>query len=349
MNIILAWLWTIWRWSRALYVFGWRALYDHYRLLRVPHACNACHRQTLPLEAFWDCTQCLEYNLCDSCCGDARHPHEMVREVLPLVVASCHYTTPISTAEALDASLLLFHTRRCIGAREEGNSSGSYKWTSYADVRIAAHAIGHQLASFTSTPGDFAALLCAVTTEWVLSDLACILKGVPLVLLHRSTTVQQLCHVLSSVRVTVIVASQHVKASLFQSLTDTPHHTVRDVIWVDDSEDSYNNAGGCVAEPSITSHVWGDVMTAGRVDSSFRVASISPDAIVKLLPSSGTTGTLPKLTVVTERMARPSVVDGTVKASRSEDACTVLYVYEVSLTPSSEVPRSVSSPVPYIA
>jgi long-subunit acyl-CoA synthetase (AMP-forming) len=122
--------------------------------------------------------------------------------------------------------------------------------------------------------------------------------------------------------------------------------SVKSVVWIEDDEEAYNHAFShehsnnnnnnnnkeeetvFPAAYNVSEHSWGQVRTLGSSSSSSssrkspstrgaqeevfptrRVLTTRGDDIVKLLPTSGTTGGLkPKLVVITESMLRPTVI-----------------------------------------
>jgi acyl-coenzyme A synthetase/AMP-(fatty) acid ligase len=168
------------------------------------------------------------------------------------------------------------------------------------------------------------------------------LKGIGVVLFHRATQAEALAHVLKlAPTLTVLVLSRHLRHILIAAqkiLSDNADavRMVRHVIFIDDHIDAHAQVttateGGQDLPECWREHSWNEALELGR---SFDAASIGtpstkvvkPDSIVKLLPSSGSTG-LPKLIVVTEEMLRTKVL-AAARAKRPLAGVVVVYAYE---------------------
>jgi non-ribosomal peptide synthetase component F len=318
------------RWATAYATIGPRQLAFHYASQRKVHGCLACGRLRLPHEVYFVCGQCDDWELCEVC-HDARarkHDHRLYPEVQPQAVDTTPLAAARCTAEILAGSFELYAPRPCLGwrARTADGYHAEYSWLSYAAAGEAALAVGAGLevllsegaetAVARSPHGRFVGVFGAVCVEWMLADYACALKGLPVVLCHRSTTAEQLAHILSEAHVAALVTSTHLLSVVRHAAARVDGAPwLRHVIVYDDDCEAYAmhaeahaQAGrdGCAPPPTLkwSEHSWAAVRELGALQPTrvrSRVAHVTPETLVKLLPSSGSTG-LPKLVVVTVRL-----------------------------------------------
>lgn len=343
-------VWNMWRWGNALKVFGFKILFSHYRLMRYPHVCCICSRQTLPHESFYSCKICKNYNICEYCVSyQSQHCHHFYKDTLPLIVDSSDIWRANTTAECLEMAFQMYSVRQCLGWRATSSDHsidlGGYEWLTYKEVHLQAHSIGTGMKLLPCEKVQFVGLLCGMCREWIITDLACTLKGLPLVPMHRSTTVEQLLHIMDQVDMSIIILSVHLAHVLLEVLKRSDVCSVQHVILVDDcsnvstntptngqpsgqpsSEPCGQSTGQPFEQPSIPCPLdsllsvqlsqqfeafncvvtsWDHVLSSGhRVSARTRmeVFIAPPDHICKLLPSSGASGVVPKLTILLENM-----------------------------------------------
>jgi long-chain acyl-CoA synthetase len=341
------------------------AVTTHLRLAREVRACILCVRLTVPGDTFYSCGVCEDrHDICARCHDDsralgvgerssraefARHP--MHREVLPLLVETTSLAAARSTAGALVMAFQLYRERRCLGTRRAapGAGFGEYEWLTYGQTLEAALSFGAGLRALLpreseAGPAPLVGVLGAVCADWLVSDYGCALKGLGVVLMHRATGAAQLCHILRSTGLRALIISRHLRHVLGEALLLAPETgaALLRIIWLDDSADAHAQAVACGGDTDHTElstgaseHQWADVAQHGAEQpASARrrvVDSLDGDAIVKLLPSSGTTGGAPKLTVVTEATLWHKLM-GTASrsgAGRSMAGTVVVFAYEV--------------------
>ena len=150
-------------------------------------------------------------------------------------------------------------------------------------------------------------LLGAISKPWFLTDFACTLAGVPLVTMHRATNEKTLAHLLDQSGLTLLVASHHL-AGVFQgAMSLAGRCQLKTLVWLEDDLEGYGLQTSQIHQGmplEALGHCrqmkWTDLLRLGAsVPKQQEVGVRNPKAIIKLLPSSGSTG-LPKLVPVTE-------------------------------------------------
>lgn len=335
------------RWTTAYAIIGPRRLTFHYDAQRKIHGCLACGRLRLPHEVFFACGQCEDWELCDDChtAGARRHAHRLYRHVQPLAVDAAPLNSARCTAEVLAAAFSLYAPRPCLGWRERmanGQYALEYSWLSYAAVGEAALAFGAGLEALLAngSDGHFVCVLGAVCVEWMLADYACALKGLRVVLCHRSTSSEQLAHILSETRATALITSTHLIGVLHAAAARVDGAPwLRHVVYFDDDAEAYallptgDDAANGAPPPTAAwkQHGWAAVRALGEgqpLQARSHVAYVPPETVVKLLPSSGSTG-MPKLVVVTDGcVMRAARVAPPGRRSAAAAAPVVVYAYE---------------------
>ena len=324
----------------------------HYRLERETRcsrtmSCVSCGSCILPCETYHSCATCKSFNVCDVCVAlglrarTATHKsllqyhnkkrHIMVRTYVYLNVDTSRVSRAQTTRDALDAALMLFAQRPCIGTREP---CGDYRWLSYSQVRSQCTQVGSTLATMVSAcdgirPG-FVAILGGMSLPWLLTDLGCLLAGVPTVPLHRATTAAQLTHILQDADVVVIVASAHRRSVVRSALPSA--HGVKHVVWIDDPAENYppdSTHGERETLGDVVEHAWATMCNDHNPPSKLQLP-VEPNTVVQLLPSSGSTGSRPKLIIVTESMRLQSVT-----AMPKASPLVVVLAYEIMRQPYS--------------
>ena len=160
------------------------------------------------------------------------HRHRLVREVLDQHVDTARLEQARCTSNALAIAFELFAPRPCLGRRVRDGTTGElcneYDWWSYAEVgtqvRMHMHAcacsdmhalhdqtfelaaalrhvapsgdtfigvLGAELLT-TCMPCTLTILSGAISPFWLIADYACMVGGLPSVLMHRTTTAEQL-------------------------------------------------------------------------------------------------------------------------------------------------------------
>ena len=344
-------LWHAWRWVRALlWQPGFRAMLWHYRLEKETRcsrhtSCVSCGSLLLPCETYRSCAVCTGFNLCEVCIAlGARPPiakyaslmqhhkqqrHKLVLMRVCLNVDASTVSSAPTTRDALDTALKLFAQRPCIGTREP---DGDYRWLKYSQVREQCRRVGSTLASMVSSGEQnrprFVAILGGMSLPWLLTNIGCLLMGVPIVPLHRATTATQLKHILQVADVVVIVASVH-RRSVVRS-TSPSAHGVKHVVWVDDAAENYppdSQHDARSALDGVEEHAWA-TLCSQHPPPPIPHRRVDPDTVVQLLPSSGSTGSRPKLIIVTECMRQQAV-----KALPTASPIVVVLAYEIMRQP----------------
>ena len=188
----------------------------------------------------------------------------------------------------------------------------------------------------------FVGVLGAMSTQWLIADYACALKGLPVVLLHRASSAEQLAHIVQGADLRVLVVSVHLAHVVARAARTCAGGggCLRHVVWVSDEAEAY--ASVLPTEPeeaalpaAVSSQSWEAMCATGagapRAVRARVATRTAPDAVVKLLPSSGSTGT-PKLIPVTDatvcqRLRQPVRAGG--HAGGAAGHRVVVYAYEV--------------------
>eukprot|EP01052_Picozoa_sp_SAG31_P010687 SAG31_NODE_592_length_13726_cov_7.188082_7_plen_369_part_00 len=284
------------------------AVTTHLALAREVRACILCVRLLLPGDSIFSCGICEErHDLCTSCFRDrheshqlgvgerssravfARHP--MHREVLPLLVDARSLFATRSTAGALAMTFQIYGPRPCLGTRqaEPGGGFGEYTWMSYAETFDAALNFGSGLRTLLSKvqggrSTSLVGVLGAVCAQWLISDYGCALKGLGVVLLHRSTGAAQLGHILRATQLQALIISRHLRRLLLDALHIEPETgaSLRCIIWLDDPADAHCARQTSHALPDggehsdlldhASEHLWSDVASSGAAQPATTVS-----------------------------------------------------------------------------
>jgi hypothetical protein len=181
------------------------------------------------------------------------------------------------------------------------------------------------------------------------------------VLMHRATTPAQLAHIVRETRLAVLVVSRHLRPIVCQALLDvaavcngsgttttSPTTTASSgggggnlphIVWFTDNADAHLHVPAAnvddtntLADLGVTESDFVEALAAGAgapIDIRTAIHVASPDTVVKLLPSSGSTG-MPKLVVVTDAALFRSVQSASQPRGGYVDPLpTVVYAYEV--------------------
>ena len=181
-------------------------------------------------------------------------------ERIPLIVDTSRLATLAashSTAAALLAAYGLFEHRQCIGWRPSQQNGSSladkYHWLTYAQVLEKAQGIGSGLQKIITdraASSSFVGLLGAVTPSWLITDYACLIKGLPIVLMHRNTSAAQLSYMLKETKMAVLVSSKHFEHIVAAALALLAKETATStgsihaypppfVVWIEDAPEAY--------------------------------------------------------------------------------------------------------------
>jgi hypothetical protein len=332
-----------WRWIKAWKLFGYEQLCHHFKAQRQIKGCCSCARLTLPNEDRYECTICEDFEICEECFLEngqtESHRHPLVKEYLDMNVDTSQVLNARTTAEALSASFDVYSKRRCVGYRPRHNGvvgSGSesdasdyldYHWLTYEQVGDKAFAFGAGLRKLLRSTSEvnqlprFVGLLGAMSVKWLISDFGCLLKGMPTILFYRTTSSIHLQAVIEETSLSVLIASIHLRHIVMEALSKLSVDI--NVVWINDDEDLYGGSSfrpsddpqvmhdgksNVISAAKIVEYCWEDVETLGRSseDCMRSLAIWQSCDIVKMLPTSGTTGSLkPKLVVVMEGSMRP--------------------------------------------
>ena len=203
----------------------------------------------------------------------------------------------------------------------------NYTFLSYSEVERQASALGANLARIMqpcSGPA-FVGIFGAISVPWLVSDFACILQGIPSVLIQRSTSASQLRLIVDDTQLRVLICSTHFR----RVLVDANIEGNLTIIWIEDDEDAYMSHPSSDMPTCVEQHTWESMTSEAEPNSSQPAPKkVLPGDIVKLLPTSGTTGSRPKLVVVTDGMLRPRHHARSTHVVSSTGP-TVAYAYEL--------------------
>jgi hypothetical protein len=297
------------------------------------------------------------------------YEHPFHQCVFPLCVAPATAGCDAAqcTSEAMSAAFKRYASRSLFGVRQRVVDGGGhellddYEWTTYREVEEQALSLGTELQRLTRSGGGFVGVLGSMCPEWLFADYACVLKGCPVVLMHRATTPAQLAHIMRETRLAVLVVSRHLRPIVCQALLDvaavcngsgttttSPTTTASSgggggnlphIVWFTDNADAHLHVAAAnvddtntLADLGVTESDFVEALAAGAgapIDIRTAIHVASPDTVVKLLPSSGSTG-MPKLVVVTDAALFRSVQSASQPRGGYVDPLpTVVYAYEV--------------------
>ncbi|CAJ1448540.1 unnamed protein product [Effrenium voratum] len=288
---------------QLLYMHGPRALLFHLRNAHKLRSCCFCGKLILPQEVAYTGGRLNEVTTCARCRGMCDHELVLHCEVQPLVVDTAPFGQARCAGQALLIAFDVYGPRPCLG-RCPRSRFASCSWRSYREVGNAAVCFGAglqmQLKCLGSMPKrPIVGLLAAISEQWFITDFACTIAGVPLIIMHRSTDAKVLAHILDQTSCCILVASKHLKQIVQQA--SIACKKVPTVIWINDSEDSYCRPFEHLPETDslVCERSWISVLQQGSVAPLQQAPARDPKSLIKLLPSSGSTG-LPKLISVTE-------------------------------------------------
>eukprot|EP01043_Picozoa_sp_COSAG02_P017771 COSAG02_NODE_814_length_16879_cov_4.389928_3_plen_1226_part_00 len=351
---------TLCRWAGvACALRSTSAVATHLRLTREVRACLHCVRLILPLDEYYSCGVCEErHDVClrcydgDRALGMARGErssrttmdhHPLHLEQLPLLVEPPPLGSARSTAAALALAFQHYGPRRCLGTRQRtpGSSFGEYQWMTFSEVYDRAQNFGAGLRLLLPEGNGplLVGVLGAVCADWLVSDHACALKGIGTVLMHRGTSAEQLGHIMAATGLRALIISVHLRSVLAEALRLADSSELLHVVWLNDPVDAHPQTVRTDEHHPLSTrareHHWADVALRGAEQPppirESVVEALDKDAIVKLLPSSGTTGGAPKLTVVTEGTLRDKILGAAAGSDpeRSLAGTVVVFAYEV--------------------
>lgn len=309
---------TLW-WAREGF-WPWacefRRLFFHLRHCHKIWNCHRCHRLLWPLEAVYACESCEDMYFCVRCRECISHEHALQCDSLSLTVETDSFARAKSAAEALLISFHVYSERPCLGSCPAPNETSDRlgcNWHSYSQVGQASkalaegihHLLDERLGRPSGTP--IVGLLAAVSKQWFITDFACTLAGIPLVTMHRATDEKALAHLLDESGLVLLVASKHLSAVIARAHRQASNPHLKMVIWIDDARDPYSmqyaSHLSAIGSLELDQVCWTSILQQGATllsaGNGMRLRDRHPKAIIKLLPSSGSTG-LPKLVPVTE-------------------------------------------------
>eukprot|EP00435_Cladocopium_sp_Y103_P037343 s2581_g9.t2 len=254
------------------------------------------------------CPNMLEEDVyfCVRCRGQVDHPHPLQCEVINLTVDTSPFAAAKSAADALRIAFQVYSQRPCLGTCPRAPQLGC-NWHSYGQVGEASEALAagiwQVLENQGKPTGQIVGLLGAISKPWFLTDFACTLAGVPLVTMHRASNEKALAHLLDQSGLTLLVASRHLAAVIQGALRLARRCQLKTLVWLEDSLEGYGPQTSQIHQGvealGPRQMKWTDLLRLGASFPRMQVGGRNPKAIIKLLPSSGSTG-LPKLVPVTE-------------------------------------------------
>lgn len=306
-------------WARC----GLKALLFHFSKSYKIWNCHSCHRLLWPFEAAYFCECCDDMVVfCVRCrtkhdTSQCEHRHRLQCEVLNLTVKTAVFQEAKTAGEALMLAFQVYSERPCLGSLGRHGCHGC-NWHSYAEVGRATQALAvalrrllHEKKEILSGKLPMVGLLGAVSKEWFITDFACTIAGIPLVTMHRATDEKVLAHIMEESGLGVLIVSEHLLPVTFRA-HKLAKSQLKMVIWIHDLSEAYclqhssrlDDPSEVVPPNDLLQISWAYLLQQG----SDRVGKDLPmegrrngKSVIKLLPSSGTTG-LPKLVPVTEEM-----------------------------------------------
>ena len=309
-------------WTRC----GLKALLFHFSTSYKIWNCHCCYRPLWPFEAAYFCECCDDMVVfCVRCktkndTSQCSHRHRLQCEVLNLTVKTAAFQEAKTAGEALMIAFQVYSERPCLGScpshkSHESSSLGhGCNWHSYAEVGRATQALAVALRRLLHEEKEslfgkipMVGLLGAVSKEWFITDFACTIAGIPLVTMHRATDEKALAHIIEESGLRVLIVSEHLLPVTFRVKSQ-----LKMLIWIHDSSEAYclqhsknrlDDFCEVVDPPNDLLQIsWAYLLQQGNhwVDTDFPMdVGHNGKSVIKLLPSSGTTG-LPKLVPVTE-------------------------------------------------
>jgi long-subunit acyl-CoA synthetase (AMP-forming) len=246
----------------------------------------------------------------------------------------------------MDRAFVMFGHRKCLGwLPKQGSSqfSRKYKWLSYFEVRRRAHRLGHSIVDVCGvSSGQVVGLMACVSIPWFITDFSCLLKGVGIVPIHKGSSKKCVAHIIRESGMTVLFVSVHLhelmSEAMEQIFRDEEQCQLQHIVWIEDDPEAYSlliRRRGKEEVPcfkGVDEHKWSDLLSSCTSQASYWHTHFieAPESIVKLLPTSGSTG-LPKLTIVTDSMLRPR--RGPLPDSAPAAECGVQLAYDLVRQP----------------
>ena len=175
--------------------------------------CDGCMRNLKHGEIRFNCLECLNYDLCETCMQtlEPPHPHRLIRllafgdEETEGLEEFCQ----IRIASGIKLSAAMYPDRYCLGTRDVDKSNPSlyadtYSWLTYRTVRERAENFGHGLRSIIE-PLNYLAICAANRPEWVITDFACIFQNIISVPIYCLFNDRELAYIINNTKITVVV------------------------------------------------------------------------------------------------------------------------------------------------
>jgi len=175
--------------------------------------CNDCTRAFKYSEHWFNCTICVDYNICEICKATKQppHSHHLVRKF-----ATDNGIEKICTRLDMASRLLTaidFHSNRsCLGIRDICNTNSndyanSYSWQTFKTVgdRMKNFSYGLQRLIHSC---DYLGICAANRPEWIIADFACILQSIVSVPIYCQLSDRDIAFILNNTRISVIVCDK---------------------------------------------------------------------------------------------------------------------------------------------
>ncbi|KNC50594.1 thioester reductase domain-containing protein [Thecamonas trahens ATCC 50062] len=203
----------------------------------------------------------------------------------------------------------LYHDRPLLGTRQRDEDSGAlgeYAFVTYAEVWLAAQALGSALQALPGITAASAAGnqpfigLCSINrAEWVVADLACVLYSMVSVPLHVTLSAEAMAYIAAHSGITVVIVAAEAADKLLAALaTATEPLALRTLVCMEGIETLSDDARAAAAAINLELLGYPQLVAAGAAAFVPHSDSIPPSAIHTIIYTSGSTGP-PKGAVMT--------------------------------------------------
>jgi len=202
----------------------------------------------------------------------------------------------ITLVDMFNDTATKFGSLPSLGVRKkEGKSVGPYEWITYNELKKRRDDLGSGLALLGQTKGSPVGIYSINRPEWLISDLACSLFGLPSVALYDTLGPDAVIFILNHAEISVVIASGGKQLNNILSAKKKCEN-LKFVICMDPlTEEDKKQA----KEVGVELYEINEVMKMGS-EKPQNSPQISPDDIYTIMYTSGTTGN-PKGVVLTHK------------------------------------------------
>jgi long-subunit acyl-CoA synthetase (AMP-forming) len=200
-------------------------------------SCDQCYRILMHGEFRFNCTICINYDLCDKCVTtiDPPHPHRVMRELAHAIEEISTNYRKVNMATGIQMVADVYRDRFCMGVRDVDKTNPSlyadtYSWITYETVGTRSKNFGCGLRDMIESRG-FLGICAGQRPEWIITDFACILQSIISVPIYCLFNDRELVYVINNTKVSVIVCDRQMLAKFIRLYAECP--SLRHIICMD--------------------------------------------------------------------------------------------------------------------